>query len=421
MSNVEDTAENANGSLQATTRTPLFLSLLASAIVLGLGELEAANLLRIGTFGRSRDKAAAATVSGPRYSADHFRAFAAEDFSWRRRHADAGELELAIRGCTRPSREEALEGLRDSHLLFMGDSMMRYQYLNLAYFLETGRPFHPGAPHNEMAHEWNSAGSVADHWVSFFQGTSERLKTEICDCWRPGLENGVEMRFYFGARGVRLTYVQFFAQEFPHQPGRLNVPVAGHNLTAIGINAACARRRTCKMDPALCSAPGQCKAAPHWAEDDSIEAISTVSRVYRPDLLLLNTHLWASWDHPFSLVYHEVLRAALSAAALEMPAMAQVWKSGTQTRKLFVESAGKRSASIDRGIQDVLLDFRARENGNAGFLDADSLLSSIGPDIGADEVFADHVHLRPGMNDAVNFLFLCAILPVEQRNSSRDT
>ena len=361
-------------------------------------------------LGRSPPLTTAAPAGGgPRFDAALFRNFATRDFTWSRlRNGSEAELSLSIHGCTRPSREAALEGLHDAHLLFMGDSLMRFQYVNLAYFLETGRPHNSGPPHNEIPREWGAPDdSIAAHWLGFFQGTSARLGTEICDCFRPGLENGLETRFYFGANGVRLTYVQFFPQEFPHSPGRLNVPVVGHDAFAIGINTTCARSRTCKMDPHLCSAPGLCSVTPHWAEDDAVAAITTVSRLYQPDLLVLNSYGWQPWDSPF---YHELLLAAFDAVARESPGQAQIWKAGVLNRREFSATVnGSRVPSIDRGIREVL-DNQAKKGANVGFLDADALVSSI-DGLDADEVFSDQMHLRPGVNDALNYLLLCIILP----------
>ena len=95
--------------------------------------------------------------------------------------------------------------------------------------------------------------------------------------------------------------------------------------------------------------------------------------------------------------------------AQELPGQAQIWKAGVLNRRDFsATDNGNRIPSIDRGIREVL-DTRAKRGANVGFLDADALVSSI--DGIADEVFSDQMHLRPGVNDALNYLLLCTILP----------
>lgn len=73
-----------------------------------------------------------------------------------------------------------------SHIVFMGDSVTRYQYLSLAYLLHFGSPIHederrglgPGAKHPLLESTWES-------WDEFFDSTTLELAPhEICDCYR---------------------------------------------------------------------------------------------------------------------------------------------------------------------------------------------------------------------------------------------
>ena len=85
--------------------------------------------------------------------------------------------------CTQITKEVALQVLRGKHLLLIGDSLTRYQYLNLVQFLTTGYPLWPNKSDAafENIHQWPSVNA-------FFQGTNNRLGgQEVCDCFRgPG-------------------------------------------------------------------------------------------------------------------------------------------------------------------------------------------------------------------------------------------
>ena len=66
--------------------------------------------------------------------------------------------------------------LRGKSIVFIGDSLTRYQYLNLVYFLATGKWSSPH-PRNELDKEHAS-------WQSFYRTTTQRNQNEICDCYR---------------------------------------------------------------------------------------------------------------------------------------------------------------------------------------------------------------------------------------------
>lgn len=88
---------------------------------------------------------------------------------------------------------EARACLTGKHVLFIGDSLTRYQYLNLVNFLENGhRADH--APHLVEEFQWND-------WVTFYtESGRERLNGhEICDCRREGYLEGfcIENRLYW--------------------------------------------------------------------------------------------------------------------------------------------------------------------------------------------------------------------------------
>jgi len=106
--------------------------------------------------------------------------------------------------------EEAKQGallnkLKNKHVVFLGDSVTRYQYLNLAHHLLHGKaPEKPFFFYHE-ASEWNS----------WFPDSNQRLQSdnghEICDCWRGDPSKGqnfVENRFLeMPKANVSVTYL----------------------------------------------------------------------------------------------------------------------------------------------------------------------------------------------------------------------
>lgn len=85
-----------------------------------------------------------------------------------------------------------LNALRDKTLVMIGDSIMRYQYLHLVYYLEhfnwppqvmgEGKFDLPGSVCNEKEPGWQGSFNI------FFKKTNKGLKGhEVCDCYRtPG-------------------------------------------------------------------------------------------------------------------------------------------------------------------------------------------------------------------------------------------
>ncbi len=92
-------------------------------------------------------------------------------------------------------------------LVIIGDSLSRYQYLNLVNFLEHGTwvtdPTHLKPSENE--HKFDGGR------VEFYQITNQRLGWhEICDCYRG---NGIlENRYYING-DVKVSYMKLFGSD----------------------------------------------------------------------------------------------------------------------------------------------------------------------------------------------------------------
>ena len=107
-------------------------------------------------------------------------------------------------------RESALAALRGQHVLFVGDSVTRHQYITLAYFLETGN-WTSGQPNNADTRQWAS-------WHNFLTGTTTRIGgsasggREVCDCGkRDDGSTSFENRYYLSPDAtVRLSFIGWF-------------------------------------------------------------------------------------------------------------------------------------------------------------------------------------------------------------------
>jgi hypothetical protein len=101
---------------------------------------------------------------------------------------------------------------KNLRLVFLGDSLTRYQYLSLCYFLRHGRWLDPAAVVNNLvnAHSFHHPLHPDDDWNEFFLQSNRMLyPAESCDCIRS--RNGeilVERRyFYDDVRNNMVAYI----------------------------------------------------------------------------------------------------------------------------------------------------------------------------------------------------------------------
>jgi hypothetical protein len=99
-------------------------------------------------------------------------------------------------------------------IVFMGDSVTRYQYLSLAYYLRHGRWWDPSMPihvNNLVnAHSFHHPLHPEDDWNEFFLQSNRLLHPmEACDCWRSQNQEIILERRYFydETRNNRLVYI----------------------------------------------------------------------------------------------------------------------------------------------------------------------------------------------------------------------
>lgn len=115
------------------------------------------------------------------------------------------------------------EPLNNLRLILLGDSVTRYQYLSLAYFLRHGQWFDPDVTINNLvnSHSFHNALHPDEDWNEFFLQSNRMLyPMEVCDCLRS--RNGeilLERRYFYDSNNNNMVvYINMNGNET--HPGR---------------------------------------------------------------------------------------------------------------------------------------------------------------------------------------------------------
>lgn len=229
------------------------------------------------------------------------------------------------------SHADALALLANRSIVFIGDSITRYQYLNLAHFLTTGAWRGP-APHNENEHAWAS-------WTHFHEGTTRRLNTgathEICDCHRVQDETDpsriLERRYFkHWSANASIAYLQLFGRN----------DMRGHSLA--WLNGTCAHGPCVQ---AGCRA-GHCAEADHplhWTLADAPEGVVRgVIAALAPSILVVNGGYWHNYTDADTVA--SLLGAGRAAARAGVDLL--VWKTTTADRDDSLRVHAKQVARL---------------------------------------------------------------------------
>ena len=152
-----------------------------------------------------------------------------------------------------------LPWLEGKHIVFIGSSITRYQYLNLAYHLlhGTAPPFDISQHGLELMDRMNvtrppKGGDYEGYWASYYRASNlclnanSRGGSEVCDCYRgwghsshskrdqmarlrgESVMHNVDMRYTLSADGrTALTYAQWFMDEVSFR-GHYHPSQGGH-------------------------------------------------------------------------------------------------------------------------------------------------------------------------------------------------
>jgi hypothetical protein len=172
--------------------------------------------------------------------------------------------------CSHPLRSLTIDKVRgclkNKRIIFLGDSLTRYQYINLINFLTKENWFRT-IPDGTNEHKFKS-------WTSYFNTTTgQHSCKQICDCYREGETHPRENRFYHDMQwNITIDYYQYLS---PHD-------------IRIGIN----------NPPDSSDFPRQC-GIPKFYNDSSIKAeynlttlLNEFIRPTSPDILVYNQGYW---------------------------------------------------------------------------------------------------------------------------------
>ena len=288
--------------------------------------------------------------------------------------------------------DKVLSGLSGRHVLMIGDSMMRYQYLNLAYYLSSGKWRSQSPPNEEEAQH----GS----WAAFYAMTNARLKTEVCDCYRPTVldfTKYLENRYFIDlSHNFRISYVQQLGSNLfsPHTLGYMN--------------AYCTKEKGCVQKG--CTA-GQCVPSTHPIDHvgngSSISgpaAWVTMACSLRPDTVVVNMGLWYILNDPTG--YAQVVDA--SKQILACPGMQStkfVWKTTTPRS---VEIGNQNNPNVGDPVLVALL----KDHKEWSVFDANGIVQQLKGYAAAQShnMFWDPAHFRTPVYAGLNQVFLTQLL-----------
>jgi hypothetical protein len=204
-----------------------------------------------------------------------------------------------------------IDKLRSKHIVMIGDSLMRYQYLALVFALRHHEFIkNDEKPNYLVEHHWG-------HWGVYLNKTNEALKpNEYCDCYR-NVPNGwahwdpthiIENRYYIDTRyQINVTYVAFY----------------GDKIQGVWRNVS---------DGDDLRQPRAVFPANHWTDDIS-EAIKWARSIVAEDMkpiLILNVGMHPNYFFKGSYVSQEYCNSVRDVAVKSFDQL--IWKTESITR-----------------------------------------------------------------------------------------
>lgn len=287
------------------------------------------------------------------------------------------------------------ECLRGRHIVLVGDSLLRLQYLSLAQWWVTNS-WTSAPPPISSTKDWPS-------WLDFHKGTTARLKGpttgEVADTFRYPKElyedkddsrwihASIENRYFRdAAHDFELDYLQMWG----------NLGIRGHEIEFM--NATCKRGTVCTQ--AGC-APGECKGT-HWSvPGNPSDVLWKIANMLRPDTIIINSGLWNSWAEPDKII-------SLIAGG--------EWAREAGVRELWWRMSSPRRAENQTQAREV---WRNEREVLAPALRAASwqIHDSHSPFVVADfgdvdraQLYIDNAHLTEDGNAAMNGLLLSQLM-----------
>jgi hypothetical protein len=268
---------------------------------------------------------------------------------------------------------------RNLRLAFLGDSVTRYQYLSLAYFLRWGRWFDPNTIKNHLvdAHSFRHPYHPDQDWNEFFLQSNRLLyPSESCDCQRSSSsssqqEHGhawaVERRYFYDPiRNNTLTYINLSGNK-THNPnpsggyaGRLHAPDIFTNFQAyVGLPSGLLNNNNNKSSSSSSiTASNRSWDYPTWGQ---VILHHVAALVPKPEIAILNAGLHA---HNFGdpSVRQELV------SALNASNVLGIWKTTTPQKSQLASSTTTVTGRSNQSSLPLSLLSPATASHNAGFV-----------------------------------------------------
>jgi hypothetical protein len=237
---------------------------------------------------------------------------------------------------------------RNLRLAFLGDSVTRYQYLSLAYFLRWGRWFDPDTIKNHLvdAHSFRHPYHPDQDWNEFFLQSNRLLyPAESCDCQRSSSSQhehawAVERRYFYDpVHNNTLTYINLSGNETDNPnpskgyAGRLHAPDIFTNFQAhVGLPSGLLNSNaygSLTSSSSFSTASNSSWDYPTWGQ---VIRHHVAALVPKPEIAILNAGLHA---HNFGdpSVRQELV------SALNASNIIGIWKTTTPQKSELVGSA----------------------------------------------------------------------------------
>mmetsp|Transcript_62107 Transcript_62107/g.166653 ORF Transcript_62107/g.166653 Transcript_62107/m.166653 type:complete len:577 (-) Transcript_62107:283-2013(-) len=357
-----------------------------------------------------------------------------------------------LRSCIlrRFDRETARACLRGRHLLFMGDSISRFQYLSLASLLHEAFPEPTGTPWHLRHHSLRRQGPVEsddelnvcvpdEWWEYFYLKSSAKLGgKEWCDCFRSESGAGqstIENR-YFSLEpedDVSVSYIQVFGSNLVHG----HFPCACHggsrsdppcSLEIITKKALADCRGVLTLEAFVGNDITRRPMGFDWEGPLPYVLEHIVPRM-DVDILVFNTGLWEELEdrsQARTLVaacnnavnastvdsrrsqrqkYPPETKETVSTSGMRSPRGGCLWRRTTASFTSVVSDIFDRAFWFRGGIDDsVPMEEGAR--GGWGIFDVGNMTSMLEQD-----AFNDRCHFRPYVYNEINNLMLNRMCP----------
>ena len=219
---------------------------------------------------------------------------------------------------------------RNLNIVMIGDSLMRYQYLSLAYFLRHGRWFDPTMKVNNLVEQPSFKNPLhgGSTWKEFYlQSTRILYPNELCDCYHKSDFLRTEHRYYLDpVYNNSIVYVQVFGHNNTIR-GHVNAPFKQDHYDESLVNG--------RQTPFV------------WQEDTWHDLVRNyVARLDpKPDVAILNAGKWPT-DFATNKELGVLLKQSLDDAGIHA-----LWRTNTYSK---MASTTKAILDIDEYMCDLL-------------------------------------------------------------------